>query len=523
MPTVDDELQRRIHRAAPVPPDTAALEGIFRRKHRRSIVRRASAVGVVVLVLAGALVAFAAVDRPDTVTTPGVSTPTPLVDDLGLTFPTCRVSSMPMTSDLGGGSAAVFTKESDGGCPKADDGFVGVGVDVTGDGLLDATTGPVPDCYFRCEAFAAPDVNGDGVSEIAVSTEGADGFGVSLYAVTTTPPSIEPIIVSSTFDQGPPDGDPLQFGWVDVATHASSAGCTTGDAGTLFELYGTEKLTPAQVMTTSMVVQGATATVTAITNDTMPFDQAPMPGTDLCGAPLFGSAAGLASTPGVNVGLDVNLCNVATLSADFDGDGARDTAYVGLPVGDRGCKDLPYDEKGVAGIDTDADGLIDGHTAVLPWCLDCSPFAAIDFNADGASELAILLQSSSTPQYGIYEAALAGSGRDPGLYPAIVGPGSEQFPEGDPLIFLAGGDEGFSGAVKCEGFPDHPVLIVWASSSNVDGGVGSPRDVVMTKLTMQPDGSFAAVDALHQQQVVGDPPLFDGSGKACGVDWDPFQ
>jgi len=45
----------------------------------------------------------------------------------------------------------------------------------------------------------------------------------------------------------------------------------------------------------------------------------------------------------------------------------------------------------------------------------------------------------------------------------------------------------------------------------------------MTKLTMQPDGSFAAVDALHQQQVVGDPPLFDGSGKACGVDWDPFQ
>ena len=133
-------------------------------------------------------------------------------------------------------------------------------------------------------------------------------------------------------------------------------------------------------------------------------------------------------------------------------------------MGDQGCKDLPYDEKGIAGIDTDGNGLIDGHTAVLPWCLDCSPFAAIDFNADGASELAILLQSSSTPQYGIYEAASAGSGREPGLYPAIVGPGSEQFPEGDPLIFLTGGDEGFSGAVKCEGFPDHPVLIVWASS-----------------------------------------------------------
>ena len=65
---------------------------------------------------------------------------------------------------------------------------------------------------------------------------------------------------------------------------------------------------------------------------------------------------------------------------------------------------------------------------------------------------------------------LAGSGRDGGLHPAHISSGSEQFPEGDPLTFLAGGDEGFSGAVKCDGFPDHPVLIVWASSHNVDGG-----------------------------------------------------
>jgi hypothetical protein len=525
MPTFDEELRDRVQRASSLPPRREdLLETIARRKRRHATRRKVGTIAAVAVLLLGTVGVFALLnERSEQTSQPADTSAPPNVEDLGLSFPICRVSTMPITTPAGAGTAAVFTKEGGGGCPKPDNGFVGVGVDVTGDGLLDATWGPVPDCFFRCEAFAAPDVNGDGMSEIAVSTEGADGFGVSLYAVATTPPSIEPIIVSSTFDQGPPDGDPLQFGWVDVATHSSSAGCTTGDAGPLFELYGTEKLTPAQVQTTSMIVEGTTATVTAITTDTMPFDQAPMPGTDLCGAPLFGSAAGLAATPGVNVGFEVNLCNVSTLSADFDGDGERDTAYVGLPVGDQGCKDLPYDEKGVAGIDTDADGLIDGHTAVLPWCLDCSPFAAIDFNADGASELAILLQSSSTPQYGIYEAASAGSGGDPGLYPAIVGPGSEQFPEGDPLIFLAGGDEGFSGAVKCEGFPDHPVLVVWASSHNVDGGVGSPRDVVMTKLTMQPDGSFAAVDALHQQQVVGDPPLFDGSGKACGVDWDPFQ
>ena len=188
-----------------------------------------------------------------------------------------------MTSELGDGSAAVFTKESDGVCPKANDGFVGVGVDVTGDGLLDATAGPLPDCYFRCEAFAAPDVNGDGVSEIAVSTEGADGFGVWLYAVTTTPPSIEPIIVSNTFHQGPPDGDSLQFAWVNVATHASSAGCAERRTGLALPAVRNGEATPAQVQTTSMIVQGATATVTAITTDTMPRDQAPLPGRDLCG------------------------------------------------------------------------------------------------------------------------------------------------------------------------------------------------------------------------------------------------
>lgn len=443
--------------------------------------------------------------------------------DLGLSFPTCRVSSMPIVAGAVAGTAVVFTKEGDGGCPRAGDGFVGVGVDTTGDGVLDASWGPIPDCYFRCEALAAPDVNADGVSEVAVSNEGADGFGVSLYAVTPTTPSIEPIIVSSTFEQGPSDGDPLQFGWVDVATHASSAGCTTGDAGPLFELYGTEKLTPAQVQTTSMVVQGATATVTSMSTDTMPFDQAPMPGTDICGAPLFGSAAGLGSQPGLDIGLETNICDVSRLRADFTGDGQEDTVWVGTTATENRCP-IDAEHRGIAAIDTNGDGLADGQaTKPFPHCIGCSAFAAVDFNADGASELAILLQEGSTPQYGIYEAAFAGSGRDGGLYPAHISSGSEQFPEGDPLTFLAGGDEGFSGAVKCDGFPDHPVLIVWASSHNVDGGAGSPRDVVMTKLTMQPDGSFAAVDALHQQQVVGDPPLFDGSGTPCGVDWDPFQ
>ena len=70
--------------------------------------------------------------------------------DLGLSFPTCRVSSMPIVAGVVAGSAAVFTKEADGGCPKAGEtASVGMaGVDTTGDGALDATWGPIPDCLL---------------------------------------------------------------------------------------------------------------------------------------------------------------------------------------------------------------------------------------------------------------------------------------------------------------------------------------------------------------------------------------
>ena len=520
MPTFDEELRDRIGGAVRPPGETDDLFGsIAHRKRRRASVRKAGTIAVVGLVLFGTIGGFLALDRMFRHDTEPLVSPVPAptrVEDLGLPFPVCRVSSVLISTGTSGGSASVFTKSTDGGCPDTGDGFVGVGVDVTGDGVVDATSGPLPDCFFRCEAFAGPDVNGDGVSEVAVSTEGADGYGVWLYAITVTPPSIEPIMFGSA---------PFQFPWVDVATHATSAGCQTDDVfPARFEINWIEKGEQlAQVTQQTFVIEGAVATKVDEREYRTTMNEAPMPGTTLCNAPINGSAAGLATQPGVDVGLATNLCDVSTISADFTGDGREDTVWVGTTATADRCP-LDTEHRGIAAIDTNGDGLADGQTPEpFAHCIGCRAFAAVDFNADGASELAVLLQEGTTPQYGIYEAALAGSGRDEGLYPVFVHPGSEQFPEGDPLTFWAGGDEGFAGAVKCEGFPDQPVLIVWASSHNVDAGIGSPRDVVMTKLTMQPDGSFAAVDALHQQQAVGDPPLFEGSGKACGVDWDPNQ
>ena len=174
--------------------------------------------------------------------------PTAPVGVLGLPYPVCDVSTMPITTPLGQGSAAVFT-HADNGCPTkpGSEAVVGVGVDLNGDGALDATTGPVPDCYMSCEAFAAPDLNDDGTSEIAVSNQGADGYGISLYAVTTSSPSIAPITK---------DGDPFQFAWVGVVTHANAAHCETTDSGAhTFVLTDAEFDSPTTVDSVSYSIQ----------------------------------------------------------------------------------------------------------------------------------------------------------------------------------------------------------------------------------------------------------------------------
>jgi hypothetical protein len=98
---------------------------------------------------------------------------------------------MPIQTGSGTGVAAVLTKETDQGCPGGNEATVLLGVDVDGDGALDATAvSPLPDCYVECQMFATPDVNGDGVSEVGVATTGADGYGITLYAVALSPPSI---------------------------------------------------------------------------------------------------------------------------------------------------------------------------------------------------------------------------------------------------------------------------------------------------------------------------------------------
>jgi len=301
---IDERLERELERVArAAAPDVGALvDEVLRRRARRATVRRLQAGAVALMVTAAAFGAFVVVQARTTATTAPGGSPSSVVPQaappLRLGFPTCDVTSVPVTVDGTQGFAYVATKTGDGGpCPK--DGDTVVAVDVNGDGRADASAGPFGDCYLGCEAFAAPDVNGDGTSEVAVSNQGADGYGVSLFAVTGgADPSIQPISVEDPRGIGylhvdPQAYDPMQFAWVDVVGRFVGARCGTLPDGsrTLIVSDGDKLGENAAVRSTTLVLRGTTATVVDATHTTMPLADAPVPTDELCGAPLFGSAA----------------------------------------------------------------------------------------------------------------------------------------------------------------------------------------------------------------------------------------
>src|SRR5262245_26084336 len=151
---------------------------------------------------------------------PGTSATPPPNDPLGVGMSTCREQTMPITVAGVAGNAYVFTQEA-GGWPKPGEGKRFVAADLDGDGIADTSPVEVTGCFppVGCETFAAPDVNGDGTSEIAVSNAGADGYGVQLFAITTSPPAIVPIDVVDPQGIGHIQTGRFEFAWVDVAGH----------------------------------------------------------------------------------------------------------------------------------------------------------------------------------------------------------------------------------------------------------------------------------------------------------------
>jgi TolB protein len=139
------------------------------------------------------------------VPTPSPSeTPSP-TDGVGLGFPVCNVSSIDAAFAVPDQLATAFvaTRRGDvGGCPDPQDAFNVIALDVDRDGLADASFGPIV-CEFECRTFSAPDLDGDGTSELLVAQAGGAVLGLGLYEVETSDAGtvILPVTVA-------PPGDP---------------------------------------------------------------------------------------------------------------------------------------------------------------------------------------------------------------------------------------------------------------------------------------------------------------------------
>ena len=200
------------------------------------------------------------------------------------------------------------------------------------------------------------------------------------------------------------------------------------------------------------------------------------------------------NTPGVglDVGLPFRLCGVSKLPRVLFGDHTG-AVWLAERIGKDGCPDA-YEGASIAAADTDGDGLADVWTP-FPCRGGCdpSPTGAVDVNADGWSEVFILLTPSSTPQYRILT-VVPMFDRDTLAVTVVgaVGHPEAGFRPGRPATFTGGGDEGFAGSIRCQGWPGDTVLSsVWTLHPVDSNG---PKEIHRTRFALDTDGVLALVD-----------------------------
>jgi hypothetical protein len=162
-------------------------------------------------------------------------------EDIGLGFPVCNVTRVSGVFAPGvDGAAFVATKMGDtGGCSRSGVGFQVVAIDVSGDGLADASYGPL-ECETWCSAFAAPDVDGDGTDELLIQNIEFSIVGLRLYEVRSDPrPEVFPVTVAPPGDapfgfRGFEGGEEPQFWIGGDAFIADAIRCEPGEGGRVF-------------------------------------------------------------------------------------------------------------------------------------------------------------------------------------------------------------------------------------------------------------------------------------------------
>jgi Tol biopolymer transport system component len=222
---------------------------------------------------------------------------------------------------------------------------------------------------------------------------------------------------------------------------------------------------------------------------------------------------------GQDIGLAFNVCNLERLGGiDFLGDGTQGRAWTGARVRENGeCPDPSLGKTYLVAADIDGDGFADTASETVKYCFYCRPSDAVDFDADGDEELVVLRSGGSTPSFMIY--GLHGADSDPQITPLLVAepgnPAARHEPD-RPLTFSTGGDEGYSGWVRCEGFPASPVLVITWRDHPIEGDT---MEVHETRFTLEDDGMFHVVGSNDYSAPVGEPIPGVSDEPACGVNW----
>jgi hypothetical protein len=231
-------------------------------------------------------------------------------------------------------------------------------------------------------------------------------------------------------------------------------------------------------------------------------------------------------TEGRDIGIGFNVCDDDRLGGiDWFGDGTEGAAWTGTRVDDRGrCGDESTDS--VIAADLDGDGSADTWKGIDE-CNLCEPWAASDLDGNGAEELVVMLLADLQPTFAFYFAVPDGLPRASGIYRIYLeGPGSPELglrPEGFVTVQAGAGEEGVSAnAIRCEGYPEDPVLVVAKWIKDEGTGVVDYRGARL-KLEVSGDlvaAHFVVVDTFTPTATSED---FGGDGDACGVDFNPWN
>jgi hypothetical protein len=246
-------------------------------------------------------------------------------------------------------------------------------------------------------------------------------------------------------------------------------------------------------------------------------------------APTINPQPSISPSPepaGRDIGVGFNLCDVERLDdIDWFGDEGSGSAWTGTRVDDDGrCGRTDTDS--IVAADLDGDEIADVWSPIDE-CIDCRPWAATDLDGNGTEELIVMLLADLEPTFGFYFAVPDGLPRSSGLYPIpLAGPGAPGVDlRSDRIVTIQAGasEEGVSGnAIRCEGYPENPVLVLarWVK----DEGAGTVQ-YHGARLGLEASGDlvdahFVVVDTFTPTASSED---FGGDGRACGVDFNPWN